>query len=61
MNLKFIHARKEKYHTKICTEKKTQLTVRQETWVPVLLLCDMGCDIYSPGLGFLMDEERVLK
>lgn len=61
MNLKFIHARKEKYHTKICTEKKTQLTVRQETWVPVPLLCDMGCDIYSPGLGFLMDEERVLK
>lgn len=38
MNLKLIHVRKETYHTKICTGEKTQLVVREEAWVPVLIL-----------------------
>lgn len=41
--------------------KRKHSWLRQETWVPVPILCDVECSIHSPGLGFLMDKERVPK
>ena len=66
MNLKLIHARKETYHTKMCTGEKTQLAVTEEAWVPVLPhsatnSSDLESVLHSPGLSILIYEERALQ